>query len=136
MPATDSLCNFIGIDLSSFSKKELILLEAYLLERICEELKEIFRMQHQNFSRFIHFNTQMENEMLEGNFLCLVIKDILSTGEYTIEGIAEYTDIHCDVIHEVITGKNPNPSAAFLRKIIALHRSVRRYLYDGIIKNV
>ena len=55
--------------------------------------------------------------------------------KYFIERIG-YTDTHEDVIQEVIDGRNANPSAALLRKSIDIHRSVRRELYDSILKKI
>lgn len=136
MAAMEPLCRLIGINLSYLTKEEIYLFEAELLRCICNELKEIFRKRYIDFFRFIKFSKDMENEMLERNFVSLIIKDILSSGEYTIEGFAEYTDTHEDVIHEVISGINTNPSAILLRRVIDLHRVVRGDLYDEIIKKI
>jgi hypothetical protein len=76
----------------------------------------------------------MENKMLDANLLALIIKDILATEEYDLKGIAYYTKCHEDVLHEVVTGCNINPSAMLVRNIIELHRSVRAELYIKIIK--
>ena len=51
-------------------------------------------------------------------------------------GRLRYSDTPEDVIQEVIDGRNIRPSAIFLWKIIELHRSVRRDLYDAIIKKI
>ena len=84
----------------------------------------------------MRFTTKMEDVMIEENFIRLVINDILSTKEYTVEGIAEYIDIHEDIIYEVLTGRNACPSAKFFRRVIDLHRVVRRELYKNIIKEI
>jgi hypothetical protein len=77
-----------------------------------------------------------ENEMLDANFICLLVKDILASGEYTPSGIAYYTNTPEDVITEVAAGCNPNPSAIFLQRIIEMHRTVRRELYTEVIKKI
>ena len=74
--------------------------------------------------------------MLEAKFIRLIIQTILSTDEYTLEGIANYTNTHEEVVHEIFCGQNPNPSAIFLRKLIELHRTVRRDLYQEITKKI
>ena len=74
--------------------------------------------------------------MIEKNFIRLVLSDILSTGEYTIQGIAQYTDTHEDIINELASGLNTKPLAICLRKVIELHRLVRRELYQAIGKKV
>jgi len=78
----------------------------------------------------------MENMMIEAEFLRCVINDILSTEEYSLTGIAQHTDTPEDVVHEVITGNNRNPSFAFSRRIIELHRTVRPDVYQAIMKKI
>lgn len=136
MAAMELLCQMVGINPSRLSRKEIILLEAELFARICEELKEIFRKQYRNYFHLMKFTLEKENIMLDSMFVRLVIKDILSTEEYNLKGIAHYIDIHEDVIQEVIDGRNTNPSATLLRRSIDLHRSVRRDLYRIIMKKV
>ncbi len=136
MAAMEPLCCLIGINPSCLSKEENYLLEAELLRSICSELIEIFRTRYKDFFRFIKYSKEMENEMLEKNFVSLVIKDILASGEYTLEGFAQYADLHEDVVLEIISGINTNPSAMLLRRVIDLHRVVRSELYDEIIKKI
>lgn len=132
----EPLCLLIGINSSMLTKEENILLEAELFIRICEELKETFREQHRNYFHLMKFTIEKENVMLEAKFVRLIINDILSTDEYNLKGIAYYTDTYEDVVEEVITGRNTSPSATFLRRLIDLHRLVRRDLYNAIIKKI
>lgn len=136
MAAMELLCHSVGINPSKLSKEEIILFEAELLAQICKALKEIFRQQYKGYFRLMKFTMEKENTMLDSMFVRLVIKDVLSTEEYNLKGIAYYTDTHEDVIQEVIDGRNTNPSAALLRRSINLHRSVRRDLYRSIMKKI
>jgi hypothetical protein len=136
MSATEPLCHLIGINPSKLTKEEIQLLEAELFVRICEELKEFFREQNRDYFHLMKFNTEKENDMLESKFVRLIIQDILSTEEYNLNGIAYYTNTHEDVVDEVLAGRNTSPSATFLRRVIELHRSVRRDLYHSIIKKI
>lgn len=136
MSAMEPLCRLIGIIPDNLTKEEHCLLEAELLRSICYELREFFRIKYKDFFRFIKFSKEKENDMLERNFVSLVIKDILASGEYTLEGFARYADTHEDVVHEVISGINTSPSAMLLRRVIDLHRVVRSGLYDEIIKKI
>jgi hypothetical protein len=79
---------------------------------------------------------EKENTMFETNLARLIVHDILLTGEYTLDGIAQYANSHEDVIHEIFTGQNPNPSAILLRRLLELHRMVRRELYLAISKKI
>jgi len=74
--------------------------------------------------------------MLESELVRCIINDILSTEEYSLTGIAFYTRKPEDVIFEIASGNNTDPSASLLRKIIELHRSVRPSLYQQIIKKI
>lgn len=134
MSAMEPLSQLIGINITKLSKEENILLETEIFSRICEGLKDYFRLEHKEFFRLMKFTTKMEDNMLEENLVRFIIKDTISTGEYNIMGIAHYADTHEDVIQEVIDGRNTNPSASLLRKIINLHRSVRSHLYHSILK--
>ncbi len=74
--------------------------------------------------------------MLENKFIRCLINDILSTEEYNLSGIAFYTGSTEDVIFELASGCNTNPTFLLSRKIIELHRLVRARLYDEIIKKI
>ncbi len=74
--------------------------------------------------------------MLEGNFIRLVINDILLTEEYTVQGIACYTQTPEDVIYDIAMGNNLAPSFPLSRKIIEIHRSIRPDLYSNILKKI
>ncbi len=136
MAAMELLCHLVGINLSKLSREETLLLEAEFFARICEELKEVFRKQHRDYFRLMKFTIEKENMMLETNFVRLIIKDVLSTEEYNLQGVACYTDTHEDVVQEVIDGRNTSPSATLLRRSIDLHRSVRPDLYHSIVKKI
>ncbi len=136
MAATELLANLVGINSAQLSKEEVLIIEAELFTAVCEVLKEFFRVQNQAYFKLMRFSIEKENAMLEANFVRLVIKDILATGEYSLSGVACYTDTHEDVIHEVIDGRNTNPSATLLRRCIDLHRTVRRELYQAIMKKI
>lgn len=136
MPATEPLCHLIGINRSKLSKIEYLLLEAEIYIRICEGLREYFRKQYKDYFYVMKFTIEMENTMLETNLVRLITHDILTTEEYNLNGIACYSDTPEDVIQEVIDGRNVRPSANFLWKLIELHQSVRRDLYDAIIKKI
>jgi hypothetical protein len=136
MSAMEPLCHLIGINPKNFSKEENRLLEAEIFIRICDELKEMFRQQYKDFFHLMKLTVSREDKMLERNFIRLILKDILLTEEYTLQGIARYTDIHEDVIHELASGLNTEPLAICLRKVIELHRSVRGELYRAIGKKI
>ena len=136
MPAMEPLCFLLGIKPKSLSREEIILLEAELFVRICNELKEWMKQQYKNFFDLINFSRAKEDAILEKNLTQFIINDILSTDEYTMLGIACYTDTPEDVIRELASGLNSKPLAICFRKIIELHRSVRYELYQAIGKKI
>lgn len=136
MAATELLFCFLGVNPKSLSKEEKLILEADLLANICKELKEIFREQYSNYFRLMKFDPEMEDNMLDMNYICLAIKDILLTGEYTLSGIAYHTQTPEEVVYEVVIGCNLRPSAIFLQRVIELHREVKRDLYISIRKKI
>lgn len=136
MPAMVPLYSLMEIPPYILTKDEILILEAELFVCICEELRNYFKNQLSNYFCLMKFTTEKENTMLEINFINLIIKDILSSEEYTLEGIARYTDTHQDIVQDVITEINTSPSAKLLRRIIELHRSIRRDLYNEIMKKI
>jgi hypothetical protein len=136
MSTVQPLCLVLGIDLHQFSKEELLFLEAELLVRICGELKEIIREQNKDYFKIMKFNLEKENTMLEIKFIRCILNDILSTEEYTLLGVALYINTPEDVVYELASGCNANPTFLLSRKIIELHRTVRPNLYRVIANKI
>ena len=135
MAAMEPLSRLLGIQ-KAIENKGDILFELDLFLKICEELKDTFRTKYKDYFRLMKLTIEKENIMLESSLTSLIIQDILSTEEYSIEGVAYYTHTHPDVIQEIIIGKNQNPSAILLRKIVELHRIVRKDLYLTLSKRI
>jgi hypothetical protein len=136
MPALEPLCLLIGIHPKNLTKEEKRLLEADLYIKICIELKEIYRERYKHYFRLMNFTKDQEDAMLEEKFLQNILKDILLSQQYDPQGIAIYTDIPLDVILELISGLNTQPSAICFRKIIELDRNVRGEVYNAIGKKI
>jgi len=134
---TKKLLSFFSVlNTNNLSNKEIFLLEATIYVRIYYELIEFFKKQNENYFRFIKFTKEMEKNMLETNFLRLIINDILSTEEYALQGIAYYTKLPEDIIYEFASGINTKPSATSLLKILELHISIRKDFYKIIINKL
>ncbi len=74
--------------------------------------------------------------MLDAYFVRCVINDILTTEEYSLAGIVNYTQATEEVIYDLATGKNLSPSLELSQKIIELHRTVRKEIYDKLLKKL
>jgi hypothetical protein len=136
MSAMEMLCQSIGIIPGKLSREELLVMEAEILLRIYDGIKEVMRIENKEYFRLMKFNNDMENRMIEDNFIRCIIHDILETGEYSLSGIAYYTQTPEDVIYEIALGRNSSPSIMLSQKIIGIHRSVRQNLYREIIKKI
>lgn len=136
MSAVQPLCLLLGINSHQFLKEEQLFLEAELFVRICGELKEIIRKKNKDYFRIMKFNIEKEDTMLEIKFIQCIINDILSTEEYNLSGLALYTNVPEDVIYELASGCNTNPTFLLSKKIIELHRTVRPNLYRKIVNKI
>jgi hypothetical protein len=136
MPRAELLCNLAGIKSFKFSKEENIIIEAELFSRLIDKVIEYFKEQHKVYLCLVKLNKEMEVAMFGTNFIRCIINDILSTEEYTLSGIAYYTQTPEDIVYEVSTGSNCSPSIDLFRKIIELHRSVRSDLYRSITEKI
>lgn len=136
MSTTILLSHTLGINPNLLSKEETLVLEADLFLRICEELKEIYKNEYKEYFRTLKLNSETENIVMEKNLARCVINDILSTEEYTLPGLACYTHTPEDVLFEIASGINTDPTSSVMRKIIELHRSIRPNLYREILKKI
>lgn len=134
MSMVQPLFQLLDINLDQFIKNELIFLEAELYTRICREIMEIIKEQNKDYFQIMKFNK--EQIMLETKFIRCIINDILSSEEYNLSGIALYADTPEDVIFDLASGYNANPTFLVSRKIIELHRMVRPNLYLEIADKI
>jgi hypothetical protein len=136
MSALEPLCHLVGISTTKFSHIENHFVEAILFDFICNELKKHFKAQYKIYFQTMKLTTEKEDETMDAMFIRCIINDMLNAKYYTLPGIAYYTRFPEDVIYEIAMGKNVNPSAILLRKLIELHRGMRPELYKEIIKKM
>ena len=136
MSAAEPLCRLLGENIFKLSREEILILEAEIFIKLYKELNEIFRSQYKNYFNLMKFNKDMEDTMLEAEFIKNITKDLVTMDEYSLEGIAYHTHIPEEVIREIVLGRNTNPSLHASRKIIELHRVARFDLYEKIAKKI
>lgn len=136
MSKTDLVCCLLQQSIFKLPLAEKILLEVKLLNRIYHELSELFQSRYKEYQQLIKCNLNQEENMAGIRFMQEIIKDILSTKEYTLAGIATYTHIPEEVLSDVATGLNADLTFEASRKIFELHISVRRNLYDEIMRKI
>lgn len=136
MTAIQAISESLIMDDRQLSKHESMLLEADIFTRICEELKEIIKRENRDYFLLLKIDNEKGRCMIEADFIRCIIKDILSSEEYTLSGIACYTDTPEDIIYDVAIGSNTTPSLYLSQKIINLHRAVRPKLYSSIVDKI
>jgi hypothetical protein len=134
MPATDLIFCLFRVKTSKLSTAERIILEAKCLTIIYYEFQSMIADRYKNYLRLVKPANYMEKQMQGGDFLRELIVDILSTEEYSMAGIARFAHVSEDVLIDIASGLNRHPTFDLSRKIIEIHASVRRDLYDSIVK--
>src|SRR5438046_2435049 len=92
------------------AKSEIRLLEAEITAHLVDELMDFFESKYCAKNGLHKTGKKGESVMLDVNFLKEMLRDILITGEYTLDGVVSYTGYHEDTILEVAAGLNANPS--------------------------
>ena len=133
MPAIEPLSRLLGIDPNNLSTEENLVLEIELFANVYETLTEHFEISYKNY---FESTNETEANMIDEKFISYLINDILATGEYSLSGVAYYTQIPEEVLYDAAIGRNKFLSLLFSRKIMELHRNVRGELYQSIIKKI
>jgi hypothetical protein len=121
---------------ANLTRTELLVVELAFLIHIHASLKDWIRESYKEYFHTLNFTQEMEEEMIKANLISNLIKDILITQQYTIEGIAMYTNAPPEAIEDVLSGKNHQPSFELAQRIIDLHKMVRPKLYKEIINKI
>lgn len=136
MVIEDSFCDWNELVIKQLTQKEKNLLEAVFFVQILDGLNEEFDKRYN-----LHFTgrnfilcQKKGNNMQYDTLLTLVIRDLIDSDEYTIAGIARYTNLPEDTIYNAAAGLNHDPSGTLLRRVITLHKSTRPKLYKKIIQ--
>lgn len=103
---------------------------------MCHELTEVFMSRYKEYQQLIKAESNLEGNMRSIQFIQEMIRDILVTEEYSLEGIAVHTGIPEEVLSDVAAGVNTDPTFYLSKKLFELHIGVRRDLYDGIMRKM
>lgn len=133
MSKMDLFCNILKNFKSDISPIEKILLEAKIIINIYRELSTIFKSRYENYQKLIK---SQEEYMLNVNFMKEIINDIISSEEYSLTGIANYTSSPEEVLSDIAAGINTNPTFVLSMKIFELHATVRPDLYNRVMRKV
>lgn len=112
-------------------KNERKLLKALLLGRLDKLFGELFH------NKIQYNNNSMECYAVDSKIIQILISDIVETGEYTLEGIANHTRIPFDIIFEAACGRNQEFSITPWAKIVDLYIQVKpevaKILFDKFL---
>ncbi|EKD53662.1 MAG: hypothetical protein ACD_60C00162G0017 [uncultured bacterium] len=136
MSKTDLLRCLFRQHNNKLPRTQKLLLEIKLLTHICQELIEIFESRYKGYQRLVKFDNKQEENMASVKLMQEMIKDILSTNEYSLAGIAAYTHIPEEVLSDVVSGMNADLTFETSKKIFELHISIRRNMYDEIMRKI
>ncbi|MFZ2315067.1 MAG: hypothetical protein WAW86_05360 [Gammaproteobacteria bacterium] len=136
MAATMPLYNLLDIDLDNLTTQERSFVDMILCVSLCEEFRHQILAQYKGYFNSIKENAEKERSMLEQNIIGCILNDILSTNEYSLSGVAYYTNTPEEILMDVSTGSNLNPTFNLSRKLIDLHRTVKPQLYVDLLRKI
>ena len=87
MNILENLCWACGINRRFISKEEQILLDALLLDAMCDELMEIYQ--------------KKGGVDVSNNMVTLILLDLIKSEDYTISGVATYANLPEDVVYDI-----------------------------------
>lgn len=130
----DFLITKIAPSIKNISKKDKTIYQLIIYQFTYKRLTEYF---YGDLSRSKHACTENKGEfMKEGEVIKKIVNELLTTGEYSIKGIAHYTGFHEDVIYDLASGINSDPTITLANKVIELHFLAKRDLYLSIFQDI
>ena len=136
MAALEPLYHLLEEPHKKMSKIEILLTEVILFLQLEPALNKTMKNPYAIHEGYSHDNQQKESMMIENNFVRNLIEDILSTEEYSLAGIAFHLNLPEEVLSDILIGYNQSPSLSLARKIMELHKFVRRDLYHHLVKKI
>lgn len=122
MNVLENLCWVCGINRKFISKEEQILLDALLLNAMCDELIKIYK--------------EKDGMDTNRNIVTLMLLDLIKSEDYTISGVASYANLPEDVVYDIAIGAITNPTLEVSRKIIQLHVGARSEIYQRVMQKI
>lgn len=97
------------------------ILKLFILTSLYKAFNETF----QNKMQFDQSNYLEERYAMDSKMMQFLLQSIVETGEYTLEGIAHYTQISFDAIFDAACGINNQLSITSWVKIVELYLQVK-----------
>ena len=129
------LMGLLGLPARKLSRKEVFLLEVYLWYKIDKVIRDKIYVTYNKYFHLIKINKEKRMEMLDIEAARIMVKDILESGDYNLEGIANYTASCEEVIFDVLCGRI-EPSISLFRRLLEIHYVVKKDFYYDLIQKV
>jgi len=136
MSRNQTWSEFYQISTYKMSQGEIAFLEMILFVALCEKLIMTYQKENRRYLYLLRSTSKKECKMIETHVVRFIINDIVSSEEYTLDGIAYYTNTPEDALHDLASGKNPSPSLSLCRKVIELHRTIKPELYKNLMNQI
>lgn len=127
------------------NRKQYILSHLKLYEKIDRQCFKIFlfgvlrKVIYEYYSNLIQHelernnNSTMECYIMDSKIIQLIIKELVESGEYTLEGIAFHTRIPFDIILDAVCGASIHLSITSWMRIVELFIQIRPEVSQMII---
>lgn len=135
MAALEPLYHLLDTPKNGISKHEIRLTEVMLFLTLTPAIHQAIKHSRRQ-EALTDTLIDKESTMIENNFVRNLIEDILSTEEYSLEGMAYHLNVPEDALSDILIGYNQSPSLALARRIMELHKCVRRELYQHLVKKI
>lgn len=133
MAAVIPLYDSLEIDLDGLGSQQRAFIDTVLFFDLCEKMQNRILAGYKTYFNAIKQNAEKEKIMLEENIMSCILNDILSTKEYTLAGVAYYTDTPEEILLDLSAGVNSNPTFSLSRRLMDLHRMVKPQLYSVLL---
>lgn len=119
----------------SFSPKEHLFIKGYLFNVLYRRAKRLCRKYHKQHLKKLS-QSECGEEVMDNYLSYYIIQDLLETGNFTLEGIANEINVHMDVMFDISSGLKTNHSPAILYRLIQLHITVKRTWHADLFRRL
>ncbi len=113
-------------------KNKKLFFKAFFIDQLHTAIKELFS--DLSFTKSKN-DSYMECCAVDSKVIQMIIKAIIETEEYTLEGIAYYTRIPFDVVFDAACGNSSQISITFWKKMIGLLIQIRPQIEQMLYEN-
>lgn len=125
-----------GWQLNKLSQFERNIARAKRYQLLLQIARIMQEEHHKVYFDLLNLDHEVRDDMNQDNLPQFIVNDTIETGEYTIEGIALYTQTPPDVIRDIASGLLRRPSYAIMEKLLEINFSVRKPIYTKVFEKL